>query len=165
MTPNENYRAMVAKLKQAEFLPLLLVRLMLAYGFLTHIIGPWMAGLSVTTPSFTQWIISCAETISIVMLVIGLGTRIVSAFLLLISLVSFLATHWPGGITPTAGMEIPAYHILMLILLIVLGAGQVSVDHWIKINLPKVAPFFTKQVEFVKIEEKGELLWGFYEDF
>jgi putative oxidoreductase len=71
--------------------------------------------------------------IGAILLVLGLGTRLISIPLIITMIVAVKTVHWENGFpSGDNGYEIPLYFMLMLIVLLTFGAGKLSVDHFIK---------------------------------
>jgi putative oxidoreductase len=125
--------------KVKDILPPLLFRLILAYGFYgpakmklndIHSIGDWFAGLGIPAPYFQAYLATGTECLGIILLILGLGTRIITIPLMVTMLVAIKTVHWENGFDAgNNGYEIPLYYLLMLISLLFTGAGKISVDH------------------------------------
>ncbi|MEO8762163.1 MAG: DoxX family protein [Bacteroidia bacterium] len=134
-----SYATKVEKAK--DVLPPLLFRLILAYGFYgpaemklhdVHAIGDWFAGMGIPAPYFQAYLATGTECLGIILLILGLGVRIISIPLIIVMLVAIKTVHWAHGFEAgDNGYEIPLYYILMLISLICTGAGKVSLDYLI----------------------------------
>lgn len=122
-------------------LPLLFLRLILAYGFYTpamnkwqdiHAIGDWFASLGVPVPQFQAYLAASTEIAGVVLLILGLGTRYIAVPLMITMLVAIKTVHWENGFDASEnGYEIPLYYLLMLFTLFVYGSGKLSVDYLI----------------------------------
>ena len=122
-------------------LSLLFIRLILAYGFLkpamlklkdVHAIGDWFAGMNYPFPYLNAWLATITETLGIILLVLGLGIRIISIPLMVTMLVAIFTIHFSNGFAAgDNGFEIPLYYFLMLFVLLTHGAGKYSVDQLI----------------------------------
>ena len=123
-----------------DFAPLML-RLVLAYGFWepawnklqdVHAIGEWFESISLPAPYMQAWLATLTETAGVILLTIGLGTRIIAVPLIATMLVAIKTVHWENGFAAgNNGFEIPFYYIVMLICLMLSGSGRFSVDHLI----------------------------------
>lgn len=128
-----------AKLTQLGYIPLLLIRLILAYGFYgpavkkwsnIQDIADWFAGMNVPLPKLNAYLCASTEALGVVLLILGLGTRIISIPLMIVMLVAIKTVHWENGFEAgNNGFEIPLYYLLMLLTLFFFGAGKISVDH------------------------------------
>lgn len=130
------------QLKKAAFLPLLLIRLILAYGFYNpakmkwkdiSAIGDWFNTIGIPAPYFNAYLSAGTEALGVILLILGLGTRIISIPLIITMVVAIVTVHWSNGFEAGEnGFEIPLYYILMLFTLIILGPGKASLDELIR---------------------------------
>ncbi|HKI88361.1 MAG TPA: DoxX family protein [Draconibacterium sp.] len=122
-------------------LTLLFIRLTLAYGFYVpakmkwsdiHAIADWFESMNYPFPLLNAYLSGTTEVIGIILLTVGLGTRVISVPLIIIMLVAIFTVHISHGFEAgNNGFEIPLYYILMLLTLISFGAGKFSIDHLI----------------------------------
>lgn len=132
-----NYASKMEVLK--DIIPALLFRLILAYGFYEpammklndiHAIGEWFEGLGVPAPYFQAYLATFTECLGVVLLILGLGTRIITIPLIITMLVAIKTVHGANGFPAgDNGYEIPLYYILMLLSLLFTGSGKISVDY------------------------------------
>lgn len=118
---------------------LLFIRLILAYGFYKpammkwndiNAIGNWFESMGYPFPHLNAYLAGITEVAGVVLLLLGLGTRLISLPLILVMLVAILTVHAGNGFEAgNNGFEIPLYYIVMLLSLIVFGAGKFSVDY------------------------------------
>jgi putative oxidoreductase len=134
----QKYRNGLEKLRD---IPLLLLRLLLAYGFY----GPamrkiqnfegtaqWFESMNYPFPLFSAYLAGVTELLGVFLLLLGLGTRIISLPLMFVMGVAIFNVHWAGGFAAANnGFEIPLYYLLMLLTLTVFGSGRISVDYLI----------------------------------
>ncbi len=123
-------------------LPLLFLRLILAYGFYSpammklkdiNAIGGWFESMGYPLPYVNAYLASITEGLGVILLFLGLGTRIITVPLMITMLVAIFAVHYANGFAAgDNGYEIPLYYFLMLFTLFVMGPGRISVDHLIK---------------------------------
>lgn len=135
----EKFIAFVSKLQS---LSLLFIRLILAYGFYTpaknkwsdiQAVGDWFGSLGIPAPQFQAYLAASTESLGVVLLCLGLGTRIISFPLIITMLVAIFTVHWQNGFEAgNNGYEIPLYYIAFLFLLIAKGPGKISLDQFIK---------------------------------
>ena len=135
----ELFAEMSVLFSHGQSLSLLLVRLVLAYGFLNPLMmkidnipetGLWFESLGILLPFFFAYIVSGAEAIGIVLLFLGLMTRFVSLILGIVMIVAILLVHLPHGFSASdMGVEIPLYYLLFFVVLLTFGAGKFSLDH------------------------------------
>lgn len=133
-----NYTHALDKLKD---LGPLIFRLLLAYGFLepawnkiqdVHAIGDWFASMNLPAPYFQAWLATLTECLGIILLTLGLGTRIIAIPLIITMIVAIKTVHWENGFSAgNNGYEIPFYYALMLLSLIFTGSGKISLDYLI----------------------------------
>lgn len=136
------YRSYANKVEQIkDIVPPLLFRLILAYGFYgparmklndVHAIGDWFAGMGIPAPYFQAYLTTGTECLGVILLILGLGIRIISIPLLIVMVVAIKTVHWENGFEAgNNGYEIPLYYMLMLVSLICTGAGKISLDYLI----------------------------------
>lgn len=129
-------------LESLRWLPLLLFRLILAFGFLTpaleklknfNSVVQWFASLNIPLPYFSALLSTTVELTGIVLLFFGLLTRVIAIPLMFLMFVAISTVHFANGFSASAnGFEIPLYYFLMLLCLFVFGPGGVSIDTFIK---------------------------------
>lgn len=139
MKIRKNYLKMVDNLKKAESLPLLLIRLVLAYGFYEPAkkkiinfngIISWFESINIPAPTLNAALATGAESLGVVLLFLGLGTRIISIPLIVTMIVAIITVHSGNGFEAgNNGFEIPLYYLIMLITLVVFGGGKLSLDY------------------------------------
>lgn len=134
-------------LKRVECLPILLARLALGVGFALTGHGKLFGGhakvvelftnLKIPMPELNAWFVSGLEFFGGMLLVIGLGTRVVALMLSFSMLVAGLTAIFPkdGFLDSLLSTEVLA--MLMLFWLVFSGPGTISVDHLLK---KKLAP-------------------------
>ncbi len=143
-----------------EFLPQLLLRLILAYefweaGVMKYAGNNWFSGIKDSFPfpfniintDFSWFLATWSELIGAVLLVFGLFTRFASATLIILTIVAALAVHWPESysslgelwegyaITSKNGsgnFKLPLLYLIMFLPLLFGGAGKLSLDHFLK---------------------------------
>lgn len=122
--------------------PLLAIRLVLAYGFYTpaknkwediSAIGSWFETLGLPAPQFQAYLAAGTEALGVILLTLGLGTRFIALPLVVTMLVAIKTVHWENGFNASDnGYEIPLYYIIMLLSLFAFGSGRASLDFLIK---------------------------------
>ncbi|MNG74622.1 hypothetical protein D3C76_812680 [compost metagenome] len=105
---------------------------------------PWPFNL---LPAQLNWQLSMgAELILPVLLLLGLGTRLASAGLMVLTVVAITAVHWPEHWSSLAELargysitdqgfgnfKLPLIYLIALLPLLLKGAGCLSLDHWLK---------------------------------
>lgn len=128
-------------LEKMKDFPLLIIRLILAYGLYTpamnkwadiQAIADWFAGLGLPAPLFQAYLAAVTEIAGVVLLTLGLGTRFISLPLMVTMLVAIKTVHWENGFDASNnGFEIPLYYLILLFTLLVYGSGKLSLDYLI----------------------------------
>lgn len=136
---NTRFAAWNAKLIQLGYTPLLLIRLVLAYGFYgpatkkwsnIQDIADWFAGMNIPLPKLSAYLAAGTESLGVLLLTLGLATRIISIPLMIVMLVAIKTVHWENGFDAgNNGFEIPLYYLLMLLTLFFFGPGKASLDY------------------------------------
>ena len=136
------YQNILTKLESLKDLPLLMMRLILAVGFfgpammkLKNVSGiaEWFASMNIPLPTLNAYMATATESLGVVLLVLGLGTRIISFPLIITMIVAIVTVHWGHGFEAgDNGFEIPLYYMIMLFTLMVYGPGKISLDNLIK---------------------------------
>lgn len=121
---------------------LLLVRLILAYGFFNpalmkakdvSAIVEWFESIHIPFPMLNAYLATGTELLGVVLLALGLFTRIISIPLIFTMIVAIVFVHWDYGFEAAEnGFEIPLYYSIMLLVLSSFGSGKFSVDYLIK---------------------------------
>ncbi|MDV4116275.1 HvfX family Cu-binding RiPP maturation protein [Elizabethkingia anophelis] len=133
------YYSGAGKLKD---LSLLSIRLILAYGFLKPAlmkvkdissIAEWFKSINIPQPMLNAYLATGTELLGVVLLTLGLFSRIISIPLIITLIVAIVTVHLGNGFEAGEnGFEIPLYYIIMLIALIAFGSGKFSVDYLIE---------------------------------
>jgi len=136
------YNVVVDKLSNLKSLPLLLLRLVLAYGFYNPAkmkwadissIASWFESLGYPLPTLNAYMAAGLEAIGVVLLFLGLGTRLIAFPLMFVMFIAIATVHWGNGFeSGSNGFEIPLYYLLMLFTLLIYGGGKYSLDNLIK---------------------------------
>ena len=129
-------------LNKAQDLPLLFLRLILAFGFWDPAktkwadidsVAEWFDGMGIFAPKLSAYLAASTEMAGVFLLVLGLGTRLICIPLVITLLVAIKTVHYENGFAASNnGYEIALYYTLMLITLICFGSGKISLDHLIK---------------------------------
>jgi putative oxidoreductase len=156
--PITMYQKIVALLNDyADQLPPFLLRLILAYefweaGVMKYNGENWFSNLKFPVPfSFLSndmlWALGTwVEIIGAIALVLGLGTRIFSILLIILTLVAINTVHWPSEWTTLSELwqgyaisnkghgnfKLPLIYLIMFIPLLFGGGGRWSLDHVIQ---------------------------------
>lgn len=134
----KNYSALLEKFKD---LPLLAMRLVLAYGFYKpammkvkdfESIGQWFESMNYPLPMLNAYLAGITEFVGVFLLLLGLGTRIITVPLMFVMVVAIVTVHGGNGFEASGnGFEIPLYYLIMLFGLWIFGSGRISVDHFL----------------------------------
>lgn len=142
MNITNKYFSASEDIEKAKFLPLLLMRLLIAYGFYgpaimkwndINSIAEWFESLGILLPYLNAYLAAGTETLGVVLLFLGLGTRFITIPLIITMLVAIKTVHWANGFEAGEnGFEIPLYYIIMLLTLFIYGSGKLSLDRLIE---------------------------------
>lgn len=126
-------------LSNGQSVSLLLARFAVAYGFYEPAmqkwsdissIATWFGTLGIPFPTLNAYMAASTELLGVVLLTLGLFTRIISIPLMVVMLVAITTVHLAHGFSAgDNGFEIPLYYLLFLALFASLGAGKFSLDH------------------------------------
>ena len=131
-----------AQLDKLTDIPLLAMRLVLAYGFyvtvqpkiedIDNTIG-WFEKLGIPMPALNAYMATATEVAGVILLTFGLFTRYITVPLIITMIVAIATVHWGNGFEGGSnnGFEIPLYYIIMLFTLLINGSGKISVDHFL----------------------------------
>ena len=118
---------------------LLLSRFVLAFGFiqpatmkLHDLKGTalFFHSLGIPFSELFAYIVPTFETMGVVLLVLGLFTRIISLVLAVIMIVAIVTVHLSNGFSvANNGFEIPLYYLIFSLLFASFGAGKYSLDY------------------------------------
>ncbi len=120
---------------------LLLARLAVAYGFLEPAlmkwkdidgIATWFGTMGIPFPTLNAYMSATTEILGVVLLTLGLFTRLISIPLIVVMIVAITTVHLAHGFSAgDNGFEIPLYYMLFLFIFTAHGAGKYSLDHLI----------------------------------
>jgi len=120
-------------------LSLFFARLVIAYGFFEpaiqkwsdiRSIADWFASMSIPFPLVNAYLAAGTEMLGVVLLSLGLFTRIISIPLIIVMLVAIFTVHYSHGFSAgDNGFEIPLYYMLFLSFFASFGAGKFSLDY------------------------------------
>ncbi len=123
-------------------LPLLFIRLLLAYGFFKpatmkikdfDAIAVWFASMNYPFPKVNAYLAGITEMAGVFLLILGIGTRIISIQLMIVMIVAIFTVHFGNGFSAgDNGFEIPLYYLLMLLTLTVYGSGKISLEYLLR---------------------------------
>jgi putative oxidoreductase len=128
-------------LQYFQSIALLLARFVVAYGFLDpalnkwkdiDAVAGWFSSMGIPFPTLNAYMAASTEIIGVVLLTLGLFTRLISIPLMVIMVVAIATVHLANGFSAgDNGFEIPLYYILFLFIFLSHGGGKFSVDYWI----------------------------------
>jgi putative oxidoreductase len=123
-------------------LPLLFLRLILAFGFFQPAmmklkdingIAEWFKSIGIPMPVLNAYLATFTEVAGVILLTLGLFTRLISIPLMITMLVAIFTVHFANGFAAgDNGYEIPLYYLIMLFALLVYGSGKYSLDYFIE---------------------------------
>ena len=126
-------------LSNGKSVSLLLARLTIAYGFYEPAmqkwsdissVANWFGTLGIPFPTLNAYLAASTELLGVVLLTLGLFTRLISIPLMVVMVVAITTVHLTHGFSAgDNGFEIPLYYLLFLALFASLGAGKLSLDH------------------------------------
>ena len=126
-------------LSKGQSIALLFARITMAYSFYEpamkkwsdiQSVSQWFDSMGIPFPTLNAYMAASTELIGVVLLTLGLFTRLISIPLMVIMLVAIVTVHWGHGFSAgDNGFEIPLYYMLFLALFASYGAGKISLDH------------------------------------
>jgi putative oxidoreductase len=126
-------------LSKGQSLSLLLARLAVAYGFYEpamqkwsdiDAVAQWFGSIGIPLPTLNAYMAASTELLGVVLLTLGLFTRLISIPLMIVMIVAIVTVHLPNGFgAGNNGFEIPLYYLLFLSLFASFGAGKFSLDY------------------------------------
>lgn len=135
----KSYQNFVKKINRLRDLPLLFIRLVLAYGFYSpaktkwsdiNSIAGWFESMNYPLPTLNAYLAASAEAAGVVLLALGLFSRIISVPLMITMIVAIFTVHIGNGFNAgDNGFEIPLYYLIMLFTVFILGPGKISLDN------------------------------------
>jgi len=143
----EKYKSVLIYILKLKDINLLAIRLVLAYGFYNPAImkwqnigsiKDWFASLGIPFPALNAYLSATTEITGVALLVLGLANRIISIPLIIVMIIAIVTVHWGNGFEAgNNGFEIPLYYILMLMVILINGAGKFSLDYFIRKKLER----------------------------
>lgn len=135
------YQNSVKQLSKLHDIPLFFLRLILAYGFFMPAtmkwgnvagIAEWFSSMGIPMPTLNAYLATGTEMAAVILLPLGLATRIISIPLMITMVVAIVTVHLDNGFAAgDNGYEIPLYYMLMLFVLLINGSGKYSLDYLI----------------------------------
>ncbi len=93
-------------------------------------VSAWFGTMGYPAPEFLAYLVSSVEVVGVILLTLGLLTRLVAVPLMVIMAVAITTVHWEHGFeAANNGFEIPLYYFIFLGILLSRGAGRYSLDH------------------------------------
>ncbi len=136
---NDIYPRTRELLSKGGDIALLLARLTMAYGFYTPAmqkwsdmssVASWFGTLGIPLPTLNAYLAASTELMGVVLLTLGLFTRLISLPLIVVMVVAIATVHLGHGFSAgDNGFEIPLYYMLFLAIFASFGAGKFSLDH------------------------------------
>ena len=128
-------------LQNFQSISLLLARFAVAYGFLEpalnkwqdiNAVAEWFGSMGIPFPTLNAYMAASTEIIGVVLLTLGLFTRLISIPMMVIMVVAITTVHLANGFSAGGnGFEIPLYYMLFLFIFLSHGGGKFSMDYWI----------------------------------
>ncbi len=122
-------------------LSLLFARLIIAYGFYEPAmnkwsgienVAQWFGSIGIPFPLLNAYMAATTEIVGVVLLTLGLFTRLISVPLIVVMIVAIVTVHLQNGFSAgDNGYEIPLYYMLFLFMFFTQGAGKFSLDRFI----------------------------------
>ena len=126
-------------LSNGQSVSLFLARIAVAYGFYEpammkwadiNAIAEWFGSMGMPFPTLNAYMAATTEMLGVILLTLGLFTRLISIPLIVVMIVAIVTVHLPHGFSAgDNGFEIPLYYMLFLALFASLGAGKLSLDY------------------------------------
>lgn len=126
-------------LEKGRDIVLLAARVTIAYGFYEpamhkwsdiNAVAAWFGTIGIPLPALNAYLAATTEITGVVLLALGLFTRLISVPLIIVMIVAIVTVHLPNGFSAgDKGFEIPLYYMLFLGLFASFGAGKFSLDH------------------------------------
>ena len=126
-------------LSNGQSLSLLFARLAVAYGFYDPAmqkwsdissVATWFGSIGIPFPTLNAYMAASTELIGVVLLTLGLFTRLISIPLMVIMVVAIITVHLVHGFSAgDNGFEIPLYYMMFLAIFASFGAGKLSLDY------------------------------------
>jgi putative oxidoreductase len=125
--------------ERGQSLALLFARVVVAYGFYEpamqkwsdiDAIAAWFGTMGIPMPMLNAYMAAATEITGVVLLTLGLFTRLISIPLMVVMVVAIVTVHLSHGFSAgNNGVEIPLYYMLFLVIFASFGAGKLSLDY------------------------------------
>ena len=116
-----------------------MARLAVAYGFYEpakqkwsdiDTAAQWFGSMGIPLPTLNAYMAASTELLGVVLLTLGLFTRLISIHLMVVMIVAIVTVHLPNGFgAGNNGFEIPLHYLLFLSIFATFGAGKFSLDY------------------------------------
>ena len=126
-------------LSQGQSISLFFARIAVAYGFYDpamqkwsdiESVAGWFGSMGIPFPTLNAYMAASTEMLGVILLTLGLFTRLISIPLIIVMVVAIATVHLSHGFSAgDNGFEIPLYYMLFLALFASLGAGKLSLDY------------------------------------
>lgn len=126
-------------LEKGQSVALLLARLAVAHGFYEPAmqkwsdigaIATWFESMGIPLPTLNAYMAATTEIVGVILLTLGLFTRLISIPLMVVMVVAIITVHLAHGFSAgDNGFEIPLYYMLFLGIFASFGAGKLSLDY------------------------------------
>ena len=120
---------------------IILFILLVAYGFYEPAmnkwadissVAQWFGSIGIPFPMLNAYMAASMEITGVILLALGLLTRLISIPLIIIMIVAIITVHLPNGFSAgDNGFEIPLYYMIFLLGFLAHGAGKFSIDRLI----------------------------------
>jgi len=141
MLCKEYYMKFTDIVSNVKSFSLLIARLIIAYGFYEpamnkwadiNSVADWFGSMGIPFPTLNAYMAASTEIVGVVLLTIGLLTRLISVPLIVIMIVAITTVHMANGFSAGSnGFEIPLYYMIFLLVFVGNGAGKFSLDRLI----------------------------------
>ncbi len=135
------YTEVTKLFKNLQSIALFFSRLAVAYGFYEPAMmkwsditatANWFGSIGIPFPTLNAYMAASTEMAGVLLLTLGLFTRIISLPMIVIMLVAIFTVHLAHGFSAgDNGFEIPLYYMLFLLTFVSFGAGKISLDYLI----------------------------------
>jgi len=93
-------------------------------------VAGWFESMGIPFPTLNAYMAASTEILGVILLTLGLFTRLISIPLIVVMIVAIATVHLSHGFSAgDNGFEIPLYYMLFLALFASLGAGKLSLDY------------------------------------
>jgi len=133
------YSSAKGLLDKGQSMALLLARVAVAYGFYEPAmqkwsdigaIATWFESMGIPLPTLNAYMAATTEIVGVILLTLGLFTRLISIPLMVVMVVAIVTVHLAHGFSAgDNGFEIPLYYMLFLSIFASFGAGKFSLDY------------------------------------